>query len=141
MARSRRQGAALRRRYSRWDRRVVREASPRCRRLPPGSDEQLTCLTQSITKTVAGARVTEFHLGRSVDPANRASKFRADELVYLMDTSSVPRASAVEDALLKNFRGHPKSANVRADAAGPTVPGRQHVYLALRLAQAKNKSG
>jgi len=105
-----------------------------CRRLPSGSDDKLTCLIQSIAATVASARVTGFHIGRSVSIERRASGHDADEIASLLETSSLRRAAAVEDALLKHFRRHPKNSNLRADSGGGTAEGRQHVYLALRFA-------
>jgi hypothetical protein len=78
--------------------------------------------------------VTEFHIGRSVDPQNRASKYQADEVWYLFMTASLSRAATVEAQLLRYFRRHPKNSDLRADGGGPTAAGTQHVYLALRLA-------
>lgn len=76
----------------------------------------------------------EFYIGRSANVEHRASGHEADEIACLLETSSLRRAAAVEDALLKHFRRHPKIANLRADSGGNAAEGLQHIYLALRFA-------
>jgi len=95
-------------------------------------DELLAGLKRSVARTVAGEHVRKFHIGRTVNVENRASGLDSDEVVCLLETSSLRRAAVVEDALLKHFRGHPKSNNVRADAGGgATECLTQHGYVAL----------
>jgi hypothetical protein len=61
----------------------------------------------------------------------RASNLGADEITCLLETSELRRASVVEAALLKHFRRHAKSVNLRADSGGSSAEGPHHVYIAL----------
>jgi hypothetical protein len=88
-------------------------------------------LKRSVARTVAGEDVRRFYIGRTANVENRASGLDSDEVVCLLETSSLQRAAVVEDALLKHFKHHPKSNNVRADSGGNATEGLQHVYLAV----------
>jgi hypothetical protein len=123
--RSRGNGSALRRRYGRAAATACGKPQSSC------SGDELTRLKRSVARTVTGERVKRFYIGRSVNVENRASGLDSDEVVCLLETSSQHRAAVVEDALLKHFRHHPKSKNVRADSGGNATEGLQHVYLAV----------
>lgn len=76
--------------------------------------------------------VIEFYIGRSVDPAQRKSDHKCDNIAVIYFTFSIESAKIIENALLKVFYNHPKCNNEAQHAAGNiSEEYGNYIYIAL----------
>ncbi len=83
-------------------------------------DDAMADILFTAETIIGKSDVTEFYIGRTVDPENAKSRHGADELHLVYKTSSLDFAKKVEDALIDELYGHIKCSNEEDSAAGGT---------------------
>lgn len=78
--------------------------------------------------------VTEFYIGRSVNPAGRASDHGSDDIISIYFSDSIDNAIEVEETLIEEFHDHPKCSNHSPHGGGGTAEDYgSYVYVAVWL--------
>ncbi len=89
-------------------------------------------LAQIVYSIVNDMSVSQFYIGRAVDPYKRMIEHGSDNIIPIYYTESIDHAIDIEDALINRFYNHPKCDNdAPHGGGGVSEEYGSYVYVAV----------